>query len=42
VGEMIDVYEILVETPQGKRPFGRPGARWENIEINLWTYSGKA
>ena len=24
------VYRVLVEKPEGKRPLGRPGRRWEN------------
>jgi hypothetical protein len=29
-------YRILVEKPEGKRPRGRPGRRWEdNIQMNL-------
>jgi len=31
-----DVYSILVGRPEGKRPLGRPGRRWEdNIKMNL-------
>jgi hypothetical protein len=30
------VYRILVGKPEGKRPFGRPGFRWEdNIKMDL-------
>jgi len=29
-GEMRNAYEILVGKPEGKRPLGRPGHRWEN------------
>ena len=30
------VYRVLVERPEGKRPFGRPRHRWEdNIKIDL-------
>jgi hypothetical protein len=30
------VYRVLVGKPEGKRPFGRPGRRWEdNIKIDL-------
>jgi hypothetical protein len=29
-----NAYKILVGTPQGKRPLGRPGRRWEdNIKL---------
>jgi hypothetical protein len=30
------LYSILVRKPEGKRPLGRPGCRWEdNIRMNL-------
>jgi hypothetical protein len=30
------VYRVLVDKPQGKRPFGRPRRRWEDaIRMNL-------
>jgi hypothetical protein len=30
-----NAYRILVEKPEGKRPLGRPGRRWEdNIKID--------
>ena len=33
---MRDVYRILVEKPNGKRPLGRPRPRWEvNITMDL-------
>jgi hypothetical protein len=36
MGEMRNVYKILVRKPEGKRPLGRPGHRWEgNIRIDL-------
>ena len=29
-------YRVLVGRPEGKRPFGRPGRRWEySVKINL-------
>jgi hypothetical protein len=29
-----DAYSVLVEKPEGKRPLGRPGRRWEdNIKL---------
>jgi hypothetical protein len=31
MGEMINAYKILVEKPQGMRPFGRPTSRWRII-----------
>jgi hypothetical protein len=34
MGEERCVYRVLVGKPQGKRPLGRPGRRWEdNIKI---------
>jgi hypothetical protein len=30
MGEMRNVYKILVGKPEGKRPFGGPWCRWEN------------
>jgi hypothetical protein len=30
------VYRVLVGEPEGKRPLGRPGLRWEvNIKMDL-------
>jgi hypothetical protein len=30
------MYRVLVGTPEGKRPLGRPGCRWEdNIKMDL-------
>jgi hypothetical protein len=35
-GEEREVYKVLVEKPEGKRPFGRPKHRWEcGIRMNL-------
>jgi len=35
-GEQRGAYRILVQIPEGKRPFGRTRHRWEdNININL-------
>jgi len=35
MGERKGVYRILVGTPEGKRPLGRPRRRWEdNIKMN--------
>jgi hypothetical protein len=35
-GEGRGVYRVLVGTPEGKRPLGRPRLRWEdNIKVNL-------
>jgi hypothetical protein len=28
-------YRILIETPEGKRPLGRPRRRWEDILVAL-------
>jgi hypothetical protein len=30
MGDRAGVYRILVGTPDGKRPLGRPRPRWEN------------
>jgi hypothetical protein len=36
MGEMRNVYRILVGKPEGKRPLGRPRRRWEdNIRMDL-------
>jgi len=36
MGERRGVYRVLVEKPEGKRPFGRPRCRWEdNIKMDL-------
>jgi len=36
VGESRGVNRVLVGTPQGKRPLGRPRRRWEdNIKIDF-------
>ena len=36
LGERKDVHRILVGTPDGKRPLGRPRHRWEdNIKMYL-------
>jgi hypothetical protein len=35
-GERRDVYNILVGKPEGKRPLGRHGRRWEdNMKLDL-------
>jgi hypothetical protein len=35
-GDGRGVYRILVGRPEGKRPLGRPGRRWEaNIKMDL-------
>jgi hypothetical protein len=32
----VAIYKVLVGKPEGKRPFGRPRHRWENIvKMNL-------
>jgi hypothetical protein len=34
--ERKDVYRVLVGTPEGNRPLGRPSRRWEdNINMDL-------
>jgi hypothetical protein len=36
MGEMRNVYRILVGNPEGKRPLGRPRRRWvDNIKMDL-------
>jgi len=36
MGEGRDVYRVLVEKPEGRRPRGRPRRRWEdNIRMDL-------
>jgi len=36
MGERRGVYRVLVGTPEGKRPMGRPRLRWEdNINTDL-------
>jgi hypothetical protein len=35
MGQIINVYKILVRKPEGKRPLGRPRLRWEdNIRMD--------
>jgi hypothetical protein len=36
MGEERNVYKVLVGTPEGKRPLGRPRRRWEDgIRMDL-------
>jgi hypothetical protein len=36
MGEMRNVYKVLVRKPEGKRPLGRSRRRWEdNIKMDL-------
>jgi hypothetical protein len=36
MGEKRNAYRILVETPEGKKPLGRPRRRWEdNIRMDI-------
>jgi hypothetical protein len=36
MGEKIGAYRILVGSPEGRRPLGRPRCRWEdNIKMDL-------
>jgi hypothetical protein len=35
-GEKRNIYRLLVEKPEGKRPLGRPRRRWvDNIRMDL-------
>jgi hypothetical protein len=37
MGEMSNVYKILVAKPEGKSPLRKPGRRWMcNIGMDLW------
>jgi hypothetical protein len=39
IGERRGVYRVLVGTPEGKRPLGRPRRRWEyNIKVDIREY----
>ena len=41
MGQGREVYRVLVEKPEGKRPMGRPRRRWEdNIKMNLQEVGG--
>jgi hypothetical protein len=35
MGEMINVYNILVGKPERKKPLRRPRQRWEDIRMDL-------
>jgi len=36
IGEKKGAYKVLAGWPEGRRPLGRPGRRWEdNIKTNL-------
>jgi hypothetical protein len=36
MGDRRGAYRVLVGKPEGKRPLGRPGHRWEdNIKMNF-------
>jgi hypothetical protein len=35
MGEERGVYRVFVGKPEGKRPLGRPGRRWEDIKMDL-------
>jgi hypothetical protein len=42
MGELRNVYKIFVRKPEGNRPLGRPGCRWEdNVRIYLREKGGK-
>jgi len=34
-GERRGAHSVLVKKPEGKRPFGRPMCRWDNIKMDL-------
>jgi hypothetical protein len=34
-GRYESAYEILIGKPEGKRPLGRLGRRWENIRVGI-------
>jgi hypothetical protein len=36
MGEGRNMYRILVEKPEGKRPLVRPWRRWDGIKMDLW------
>ena len=41
MGEGRGVHRVLVGKPEGKRPLGRPGCRWEdNIKMDLQEVGG--
>jgi hypothetical protein len=41
MGEARGVHRVLVGKPEGKRPLGRPGLRWEdNIKMDLQKVRG--
>ena len=41
MGQGREVYRVLVGKPEGKRPLGRPGRRWEdNIKMDLQEVGG--
>jgi hypothetical protein len=35
MGNVRNVYKILVGKPEEKRPLGRPRHRWDNIRMDL-------
>jgi hypothetical protein len=35
MGEMKNVYKILVKKPEGRKPFRRQRHSWENIRMDL-------
>jgi hypothetical protein len=41
MGEERGVHRVLVGKPEGKRPLGRPGCRWEdNIKMDFQEFEG--
>ena len=48
MGRGTDIYRVLVGKPEGKRPLGRPGRRWDKMilrwifrewDVGIWTGS---
>jgi hypothetical protein len=40
IGELRSTYKTMVETPQGKRPLGRPQHKWEENIIKYFRETG--
>jgi hypothetical protein len=37
-GDERGAYRVLVGNPEGKRPLGRPGRRWEHLDFRNWDW----